>query len=130
VNKTSTLSQGFTSVCGKIAAVDVQVSSIPEAVQGTLHFSLLDGSGQTLSSKDFAISNMQAGSDLRLSLSSSLVQAKGTKYEIRLESQDVLSPPGIGIAISDSNHYREGDFTAAGIKQYADLIFHYTCPNP
>jgi Predicted membrane protein len=130
VNKTSTLSQGFTSVCGKVAAVDVKVSSIPEAVQGTLHFSLLDGGGQTLSSKDFAISNMQAGSDLRLSLSSSLVQAKGTKYEIRLESQDVLSPPGIGIAISDSNHYREGDFTAAGIKQYADLIFHYTCLNP
>jgi hypothetical protein len=130
VNTASALSQGFTSVCGKVAAVDVKVSSIPETVQGTLRFSLLDGNGQFLSSKDFTISSMRAGSDIKLPVLSTSAQEDSPKYELRLESKDVQSSTGIGIAISDSNHYREGDLTVAGIKQYADLIFHYTCPNP
>jgi uncharacterized membrane protein len=130
VNSASTLSQGFTSVCGKVTAVDVQVSSIPETSQGKLNFSLLDGNGQLLSNKDFAISNIPAGTDLELPVPSASSQAGNLNYAIRLETQGVEPPASIGIAASDSNHYREGDLLVAGIKQYADLIFHYTCPSP
>jgi len=130
VNANSALSQGFTRVCGKITVISVRISSIPEAASGTLHFSLLDSSGALLTSKDFIISKIQVGSYLNLPIPSKIPLEDNDQYGIRLETQDVQPPAGVGILATNSNNYLEGNLTIAGVKQNTNLIYHYACPYP
>jgi len=128
VNSSSVIDQGFTSTCGKVTAVLVRVSSIPQNVQAKLRLSLLDTTGQLISSKDFVSSKMQVRSYINLPVPSSYSQGNNLKFDIRLESNDLQPPDGIGILARDSNRYDQGDLTIDGIKQTSDIVFHYNCP--
>jgi hypothetical protein len=126
VNSVTSLSQGFTSVCGDVTAVDVYLKAKPEGDQGELRFSLVDGSGQVVASQEFPLASLKASKYLRLAVPPSASQ-HGPGYTLRLEAPDLQPPTTLQVATSAENQYREGDFWVGEKKSSDDLIFRYMC---
>jgi uncharacterized membrane protein len=129
VNSGSSITQEFKSVCGKLTAARILVKSVPPGSSGSLRFSLQDNIGQVVSAREFAVASIQLETWLTLPVAPRIGRVN-PKYLIRLETQDLLPAPGLGVALSKSNQYRDGELTVGKKKVTADLIFQYSCISP
>ena len=127
LNNINPIRQSFVSVCGNVTSVQVQVASIPKDGQGTVDFSLVGSSGQILATQNYAVSEIQDGSNVVLPVPVGEAQ-NGPGYEIRLEAQDIKPPEAIGLAISPGNLLPGSELFSANIAENSVLVFHYTCP--
>ena len=129
VNNKSGVTQGISSVCGKLTTARVLVSSVPASGSGSLRFSLLDHNRQIVTAQDYPLASLRADAWLSLPVPP-LSGRVNPGYFIQLESNDLLAPQGVGLATSKSDHYRDGDLYADGKKMDGDLIFQYSCISP
>lgn len=129
VNSKSTITQGISSVCGELIAVRVFVKSVPAISSGSLRFTLLDYNARVVAAQDYALASLQPDAWLNL-LVPSLAGQVNPGYVIQLDSQDLPAPQGVGIAMSKTDYYRDGELSVAGKKIDGDLIFHYSCISP
>ncbi len=129
VNSKSSITQGISSVCGKLTGVRVLVKSVPAASSGSLRFTLLDHNARVVAAQEFALASLQPDTWLSLAVPSMTGQVN-PGYTLQLDSQNLPAPQGVGIATSKSDHYRDGELLAAGKKIDGDLIFQYSCISP
>jgi uncharacterized membrane protein len=132
LSQTTPLTQSFTSVCGRVSSVDVDVKKLAGQTEGVLRLSLLTSNNQVVSSRDFPLSSLNPNMLVMLPVSAAdwPETPKSSLLTIRLETPGLAATDGVGLAISVPKQYRDGSFTAGGVKQDADLVFHYTCANP
>jgi len=132
LNEQSPLAQGFTSVCGKVTSVDVTVKDLAVSTGSNLQLSLLDSNNMVLALQKYPLSALTRNLTLTLPVNAAVYDQtpRTSMYTIHLESPDLTGPDALGMASSAPRQYRDGSFTAAGVKQDADLVFHYTCANP
>jgi hypothetical protein len=129
VNSTSGITQGISSVCGKLSATRVLVGSVPAGGSGSLRFSLLNHNGKILAAQDYPLASLKADTWLTLSVPA-LAGRVNPGYFIQLDSTDIPSLQGVGLPTSESDHYRDGELEVAGKKMNNDLIFQYACISP
>jgi len=122
------VSQTFTNQCGELEEVLVFVKSVPDGLDGSLRFSLLDDNHQILASQDF--SNPRIIVEDYLTLSVNLPPGyKNTNYEIQLESLNLTSEEEIRVVLTPSDYY-PGHLSVNGLTRGKDLLIHYTCASP
>lgn len=125
LNDGERLNQTFTNLCGDLEDVEVFVDSTPESNKGTLRFSLLDGDGNPLASRDFTADEVRAGEYLRLPLD--LTPDPTTKdFDIQLEALDLPPLEKFRFVVAQGDYYPGQLSTHAA----GDLLIHYTCTTP
>jgi hypothetical protein len=121
--------QSFTNWCGRLESVLVFVKSLPEDPEGSLRFSLLDDTQQTLASRDFPIKDIGTREYLELPVATPPGSRDGT-YVIKLEAVGLASPfDEIIVSGTRSDNY-PGQLTANGIEKNYDLLMRYLCAGP
>lgn len=128
ISKGERASQTMTNQCGELEIVQVYVKSIPENLDGSLRFSLLDDDRQVLASQDFPTREISLESYLGLPIKLP-PDYKNKNFEIELESINLSPLEKFRFAVVPADYY-PGQLTVNGTPARGDLIIHYTCANP
>lgn len=128
INNTESLTQTFTNQCGQLESVQVYVKSVPESLDGSLRFSLLDENQNILASRDFHTYEVPVENYLTLSVQLP-PDYKNKNFEIRLEASD-LPPLDKFRFVNAPGDYYPGQLTSNGEMLRGNLLIHYTCAGP
>ena len=133
IRQSAPLTQSFsTNMCSAITGVDALVKDVPQQKDGALRLQLLDSNNQVVKSRDFPLAGLARDSAVSLDVAASdwPQTPRTSQMTLRLEMVGQSAPGGPAIAIAQPRQYRDGIFSVGGVRQDADLVFHFTCANP
>ena len=128
LNNGEYLTQTFTNQCGQLEAVQVYVRSIPESLDGSLKFSLLDGDQNILASQEFRADEVPVEDYLTLSVQLPR-DYENKNFEIQLDASNLSPLDKFRFAVAPGDYY-PGQLTSNGEALRGDLLIHYTCSSP
>jgi hypothetical protein len=121
--------QTFKNVCGPMDAVSVLIKNVPENAQGAVRFELLDSNNRVMASALFPAAETGQLKYMEMPVSPPAGE-KTKQYQLRISQETTPPAKPVTLATSHSQEIYDGALTVNGVKQDADLIFHYDCLNP